>query len=220
MQNNTNTFDSNLHISHIKVANPNHKSLSVKLQNDNMGWYRIQWKPGKYLPRLCKHSIHLTKIGNEIIEWLTEYMFIALDCRIVIYDVFGNYYRNGKDYLPYHRDQYENDGKQLHVISLSFGESRKFRFKPDKSSLNNLSLKQLEYNLDSGDIMIFDPFMNKHFKHGIPKQTTITEGRVNFTCFVEFIDELPYGKSSTINTVTKDDDDEYNKILEESKWDF
>ncbi len=148
------------------------------------------------------------------------------DCRIQIVDVFGNHYRSGEDYLPYHRDQYDANGVKLHVISLSFGATRSFSFKG-----SNLGSDDQKYDLEEGDVIIFDPHMNENYTHGISKQTSIKDARINLTCFAIFKDKLPYGLKHYQHLDECDDrinlnhvmqmtgnDEIYARALQESEW--
>ncbi|GAH02718.1 unnamed protein product [marine sediment metagenome] len=140
----------------------------------------VNWVPkiwnGKPLPRLCCHSVQNTSIGNDIANWLINTCKNSLNVNIEISDIFGNYYRDGNDYLPDHSDQYNE-----WIISLSFGTTRLFRFR----NIETRKIETPKFYLKSGDIMIFSPAMNYTHKHGIPKQKQIQEGRINLTVFVK-----------------------------------
>lgn len=116
-------------------------------------------------------------------KWLGDFLPMKFD----LYGTFGNYYRDGTDYLPHHRDQYKlDDGSDLSVISISFGATRKFSFKGPGQEAR-------EYDFESGDVITFDPYMNANYTHGIPKQTRIKTGRINITCFVKFKEGHKWG---------------------------
>jgi hypothetical protein len=164
---------------------------------DEVNWHEVIWgKTKRKLPRLCATNSEQTDIGKLILLWLTSYFEVNFGVVVKIHGVFGNYYRNGNDYLPHHRDQYDDH----HVVSVSFGASRHFAFKSGASRSDKASntgsdegdIKNLAYDLASGDIIVFDPHMNKYYTHGIGKKISVKEGRINLTIFVTF-DKLPYG---------------------------
>ena len=85
-----------------------------------------------------------------------------------------NYYRNGDDYIGWHTDSEVIEGDL--IASLSLGVTRKFQFK-------SISKKeQYEIDLTDGSLIIFDESAAKlDWKHRIPKQKNINEGRINLT---------------------------------------
>ena len=85
-----------------------------------------------------------------------------------------NYYRNGNDYIGWHTDSEVIEGDL--IASLSLGVTRKFQFK-------SISKKeQYEIELTDGSLIIFDESAAKlDWKHRIPKQKNINEGRINLT---------------------------------------
>jgi len=172
------------HILHLKEVFPEHLDFYKRLKEE-IPWHKVPWRHGT-LPRLCCHGVQKFEVGAIIAKWLEVFCLQNLKCEVKINDVFGNYYRNGNDHLPHHRDNYTSkDGTKLHVISISFGATRIFEFKSD----NVTAFRQ---PLNSGDILFFDPFMNENYTHGINKLAHV-EGRINLTCFVSYPKLLPYG---------------------------
>src|SRR5690606_38597266 len=111
-------------------------------------------------------------IKNKDLYKLLGYNFPELN--FIYYSYFGNYYRNGNDYTPFHTDQYNS-----HVISISLGETRTFVFK------NNIDNSSVKFNLDNGDILIFLKNVNDKFKHSIIREPSIDGERINITCFLK-----------------------------------
>lgn len=160
--------------------------------NEQVEWHEIKWSTGRTLPRLCCHDIESTEIGSIIKDWLEQFFLTKLGVNCLIINIFGNKYRNGNDWLPDHKDEYKlpeylaqqlnlNDEKDMHVVSISFGASRSFHFKQ-----NNRIVKP-KFNLSNGDLIMFSPKQNKDYKHGIQKQPSVTEARINLTCFCIFL---------------------------------
>ena len=171
------------HLLHLKGTFAEHAEFYTRLQKE-VEWKPIMWRT-RPLPRLCCHSVQQFPVGKMIVEWLEVLCRENLGIEVTVHDVFGNYYRTGTDYLPHHRDQYSDGQTPLHVISISFGASRRFTFKQNDRVVQSLLL-------EAGDIVIFDPYMNEHYTHGIAKTPSLKEGRINLTCFVSF-KQLPYG---------------------------
>ena len=153
--------------------------LIYDMLKENVPWEQKPWgkRGGKinYLPRLCCHSVQSHPVGLMMSTWVSKLFEQSFNIPIYVQDIFGNYYRDGKDYLPDHSDQYGDDW----VISLSFGTKRLFRFREIESK----KIVTPKYYLESGDIIIFSPQTNLTHKHGIPKQPSIQEGRINLTVF-------------------------------------
>lgn len=166
------------HVLYIPKVLPEADLIFQRLR-DEVPWKEIVWRAGRKLPRLCCHSVQTeAQVGIVMIAWLQYFFLSAYNTETEIADCFGNYYRTGKDWLPYHRDQYDD----FHVISVSFGATRKFNFQASRA-----------YDLSEGDVIVFDPYMNKHYTHGIPKQESVKGARINLTFFVHFSNP-PYGK--------------------------
>ncbi len=85
-----------------------------------------------------------------------------------------NYYRDGNDYIGWHTDSEVIDGDV--IASLSLGVTRKFQFqKINTKAIHNM-------NLESGTLIIFDHIAaKKEWKHRVPKQPKINDGRINIT---------------------------------------
>ena len=86
-----------------------------------------------------------------------------------------NYYRDGNDYIGWHTDSEVMKGDL--IASISIGATRKFQFQ----SIDNKESKY-EIELTNGSLIIFDEDAAKtNWKHRIPKQPKIQEGRINIT---------------------------------------
>lgn len=169
-------------VRHIKKIIPNANQLFQELQK--LPWQEIIWgRTGRKLPRLCLGAVEQHPIGAKIRTWVQNFFLETMGVRCTVQGIFGNHYRTGKDWLPDHKDDYEDgEGEALHVVSLSFGATRTFRFVGMQPS----------FNLEEGDIIIFSPAQNAQAKHGIPKQTGVANARINLTCFCTFDGNNPY----------------------------
>ena len=90
--------------------------------------------------------------------------------------VFLNYYRNGHDYMGWHRDNERVHGLQPLIISVSFGAARLFKFRhyQQKDVVKNLKL-------NSGSLLIMKGDTQDNWTHSLPKSLRVTEPRINLT---------------------------------------
>lgn len=174
----------NSHVLYLPEVFEGHRDFFERLRTE-VAWTQKMWTRGP-LPRLCCHSVQNFKVGSVIVEWLKMLFKNNFNSEVHVIDVFGNYYRDGNDYLPHHRDNYSTNEVPIHVVSVSFGAQRRFSFKREGKV-------ESSYSLGGGDLIVFDPYMNEHFTHGISKLSSLKEGRINLTCFVTF-DRVPYDR--------------------------
>lgn len=87
--------------------------------------------------------------------------------------VLINLYRNGKDYMGYHQDNEPELNTSL-IASLSFGASRKFKFK------HQLTKQVYDVILQNGDLLLMHHCQSK-WKHALPKSLKVGDPRINLT---------------------------------------
>ena len=90
--------------------------------------------------------------------------------------VLGNNYRNGHDYIGSHSDDEKDMIDDTIIASLSLGEERFF----DITS-KSTNKKELRLTMGNGSLIMMGRKMQTLYKHGVPKQLTKKEGRLNFT---------------------------------------
>ena len=106
-------------------------------------------------------------VKNKLEELYAEYKYDY---------VLMNYYRDGNDWISFHRDdEAVADDKNI-IASLSFGASRIFQVIPSKGKT---SIKY-EYKLKHGSLIVMRGDMQKNWKHGIPKDAS-QQPRINLT---------------------------------------
>lgn len=88
----------------------------------------------------------------------------------------GNRYRNGKDYIAQHSDSEDDMVDDTIIASLSLNQDRFFDFH-DKET----GKKVLRMELESGSLLLMGKGSQSLYTHGIPKQLTKNEERLNFT---------------------------------------
>ncbi|AWH86323.1 alpha-ketoglutarate-dependent dioxygenase AlkB [Flavobacterium album] len=91
--------------------------------------------------------------------------------------VLLNLYRNGNDSVAWHSDREHKIGKNPNIASVTFGQTRpfKFRHKIDKS------IGQLEIPLHHGTLLLMSGTTNTFWEHHIPKSAKDMLPRINLT---------------------------------------
>ena len=86
--------------------------------------------------------------------------------------VWCNWYRNGEDYTPYHKDSYNT-----HVVNISCGATRDFCVK--KGGVGTAQ----KYQCEDGDLIIFDPVWNAGHTHAVPARKLCKDSRISVVLF-------------------------------------
>lgn len=161
-------------IEHYKECfTPEEREVFFSRLYEEVPWTTQLWRRGKYLPRkIYRYDLPRgaedTKI--EILENLIEEVEQMMECNVM--GVWCNLYENGKDYTPPHQDLYG-----AHVITLSFGESR-------RCIMENIETKEkTEHLLEDGDLFYFSPNHDSKHKHSIPKGSVKLEPRISIVFF-------------------------------------
>ena len=90
--------------------------------------------------------------------------------------VLLNYYRDGKDKMGWHSDDEKELGENPIIVSVSLGETRRFDFKHKAIKTEKTSI-----NLNSGSLLIMREGVQDNWKHQIPQQLRVIQGRINLT---------------------------------------
>ena len=91
--------------------------------------------------------------------------------------VLLNYYRDGKDSMGFHSDDEPELGRRPVIASLSLGEERTFIMKHKSSR----TVRPVHLRLPSESVLLMRGETQRHWKHGIPKETRRCGPRVNLT---------------------------------------
>lgn len=210
----TTAFNSN--VRYLSAVVPEAHQVFEQLR-DGVNWETIIWgRTNRALPRLCARSIQETVPGAIVADWVENFFRTSFQgVRCIVDDVFGNRYRNGNDWLPDHSDQY---GEDTHVVSLSFGATRLFRFSQG-------TVVEPKFYLKEGDMIIFSPQQNVDYKHGIPKQAQVEEERINMTIFCRFVGDpytAPFKRECIppllAPPVKEETDEELARALQAAEW--
>lgn len=88
----------------------------------------------------------------------------------------GNRYRDGKDYIAQHSDSEDDMVDNTIIASLSLNQDRFFDFRDKETGKMALRME-----LESGSLMLMGRGSQSLYTHGVPKQLTKNEERLNFT---------------------------------------
>ena len=110
-------------------------------------------------------SSHCLAIKKKI-EQITNHSFNGL---------LANYYRDGKDYMGWHRDNESSLGPQPVIASVSFGASRDFLLRHRQHK------KKVTLPLHDGDLLIMSGHLQDFWQHSLPKRLKVSEPRINLT---------------------------------------
>lgn len=89
--------------------------------------------------------------------------------------VLANLYRNGEDSMGWHADKEKELGPNPGIASLSFGATRLFRLRHNRSG------QILELPLNHGSLLWMGGSLQHHWRHCIPKIRGLATARVNLT---------------------------------------
>lgn len=125
------------------------------------------------LPRLiCWYS--------ENDQWLPELLVIKEKIEeftgLTFNTVLLNLYRNERDHVSWHSDKYKNPDDVKHIVSISFGETRKFQVKHKKDK----TLATISVELMSGSMVIMKE-MQQAWIHRVALTTKPKGPRINLT---------------------------------------
>jgi alkylated DNA repair dioxygenase AlkB len=138
-------------------------------QNRYTCFYGTQGKTYRYSGIKC-----------EPIPWTPELLEIKQmveDKTGLNYDVcLLNYYKDGTHNLGSHSDNERDLVKGSPIVSISLGAERFFDIQ--HKFLKNIKKRLV---LKNGSLLVMGKGMQKNYKHGIPKQMTVKEGRINLT---------------------------------------
>lgn len=87
-----------------------------------------------------------------------------------------NYYRDGKDYMGWHRDNAHALGEYPVIVMVSFGATRIFQFRDYKEKVPVISLE-----LDHGSALLVKKQTQEFWEQRSPKTTRALTPRINLT---------------------------------------
>ena len=87
----------------------------------------------------------------------------------------GNRYRDGRDSIGWHADNFPQIGERPPIASLSLGSTRKFKLKHLETG------RTVDYQLASGTLLIMLPGCQQEWLHAVPKTARPVGERINWT---------------------------------------
>src|SRR4051812_34244300 len=101
---------------------------------------------------------------------------ISLAAREDMNSVLCNLYRDGHDSMGFHADKERELGDNPVIASLSLGATRRFQLRHRSDATARMDLE-----LESGSLLVMRGTLQHHFRHAVPKQTSVREPRINLT---------------------------------------
>jgi len=132
-------------------------------------------------PRMVAWYGSADEAGSSALPWTPELLSlkekVETETGLSFNAVLLNLYRNGGDSVAWHSDKEHRIGKNPNIASLTFGQTRLFRFrhKTDKN------LPQVEIPLHHGTLLLISGTTNTFWEHHIPKSAKDILPRINLT---------------------------------------
>lgn len=132
-------------------------------------------------PRMVAWYGSADEAGSSALPWTPELLSlkqkVETETGLSFNAVLLNLYRNGGDSVAWHSDKEHRIGKNPNIASLTFGQTRPFRFrhKTDKN------LPQVEIPLHHGTLLLISGTTNTFWEHHIPKSAKDMLPRINLT---------------------------------------
>jgi len=93
-----------------------------------------------------------------------------------------NLYEDGGMSVGWHSDDerlFQGKFQDIRIISLSFGEKRKFELRANWPAPGEPVVHQMR--LGEGDLCTMEGMVQKHFQHRVPKEANVRGPRINLT---------------------------------------
>lgn len=132
-------------------------------------------------PRMIAWYGEQEEAGESSLPWTPELLELRAKVEkqtgLSFNAVLLNLYRNGNDSVAWHSDKEHKIGKNPSIASVTFGQTRPFRFrhKTDKT------IGQLEIPLHHGTLLLMSGTTNTFWEHHIPKSARDMLPRINLT---------------------------------------
>ena len=132
-------------------------------------------------PRMIAWCGEHEEAGERSLPWTPELLElrskVEKETGLEFNAVLLNLYRNGSDSVAWHSDKEHKIGKKPSIASVTFGQTRPFRFrhKTDKA------VGQLEIPLHHGTLLLMSGTTNTFWEHHIPKSAKEMLPRINLT---------------------------------------
>ena len=134
-----------------------------------------RWESNRYTDKLIKIQKKVQNITDRIIDDSIIKKHIS---NPIINSCLVNYYRDGTQFIPPHKDTNLSFGRYPTIIGISYGDSRIFTLKN--------KMEKHSYILQSGSIFIMAGSSQKYYTHEIERSDSI-DSRYSLT-FRQYID--------------------------------
>ena len=132
-------------------------------------------------PRMITWYGEQEEAGEAALPWTPELLAlrdkVQLETGMQFNAVLLNLYRNGNDSVAWHSDKEHKIGKNPSIASLTFGQTRPFRFRHK----SNKEIGQVEIPLHHGTLLLMSGTTNTFWEHHIPKSAKEMLPRINLT---------------------------------------
>lgn len=118
-------------------------------------------------------------VTHEPLPWITLLSTLqhklAVEHALNFNSVLCNLYKDGMDYMGWHRDNEPELGVDPVIASISLGKPRRFKFRHVLSGSNH------EVMLTSGGLLLMHEGCQHYWQHSLPKMMNVKEPRINLT---------------------------------------
>lgn len=146
-----------------------------------------RWKSSPADPWLSELRTRIQAAIDKLFE--TQIDGIYKGCRRPLFNsTLINYYRDGNDYIRYHKDDEKVFGDNPTIAMLTFGCPRELKFKWTSDRSATFSSKHHEphendksYLVEPGTLFLMAGAVQKCYWHGVERDPSITESRFSMT---------------------------------------
>ena len=129
-----------------------------------------RWNSHSYTPLLFKLQESVQNDLSNILINTSNIKYPNLNSILI------NYYQDGNQFIPPHKDTKVSFGLDPTIILLSFGATRKFKLErtlPDSYEINSKQkFWNQEFDLEDNSLLIMSGSVQKYFLHSIEKSDT------------------------------------------------
>ncbi len=112
--------------------------------------------------------------------WQDAILLVREICRIAeINQITINWFSDGKDFIPYHRD-WNSENSEILILTLNEGDPRTFYLKALSLTKNSLE-KKIGIKTEMGTIIKLCGNTNKKYKHGIQMEPNLNSRRISLS---------------------------------------
>lgn len=150
----------------------------------NTPWYEYEMPMYDKIvtaPRMIAWYGATDESDYTVLSWTSELLEIRekvqLETGLEFNAVLLNLYRNGNDSVAWHSDKEHKIGRNPNIASVTFGQTRPFRFRHK----TNKDVEQVEIPLHHGTLLLMTGTTNTFWEHHIPKSAKTLLPRINLT---------------------------------------